>query len=280
MSKQLAKIIVIVFGLFVVSNLIAERSKSKLWEKIEDGLEFAEFESTIKSVVGDSRIRVLKINPKMYSFHLVNASNPSERQLMSVRQWSKKHGFLAAINASMYQADHFTSISLMRSAGHINNPRLSRHKAVLAFATKSNGKTSISLFDRECEEYKNIKKDYSSLVQSIRMISCNGRNVWKPQKDKFSTAAIAYDKAGNILFIHVRSPFTTHDLINELLKLPLDIKTCMYVEGGHQAQLYIKSTKREYVILGRYRSELSGKTKAKFGWPVPNVIGIRKIKSN
>jgi len=278
MFKQAVKVSLVLLSIIIVSLLMAENSTSKQWTQIDSGLEYAEFASPLKASIGDSKIRILKINPKLYSFHLVNASAPKEKQLMSVRQWSKKHDFQAAINASMYQADYFTSISLMRTSSHTNNPSLSRHKTVLAFSTLNNGKPSIALYDRECDKYKEFKDNYSSLVQSIRMISCKGRNVWKPQKDKFSTAAIANDKEGNILFIHVRSIYTTHDLINILLKLPLNIKTCMYVEGGHQAQMYIKTSKKEYVLMGRYRSEFSGHAKAKFGWPVPNVIGIRKIK--
>ena len=247
------------------------------WHNIDVGLDYAEFISPLKAPVGDSKIRVLKIDPKLYSFHLVNASSPGEGHLMSVREWSKKHNFIAAINASMYQADNFTSVSLMRSKNHTNNPTLTRHKAVLAFKAQQHTKLpGIYLYDRECEKFSDIKPLYTSFVQSIRMISCKGKNVWKPQPEKFSTAAIATDKAGNILFLHVRSPFATHDLINVLLKLPLNIKTCMYVEGGHQAQMYIRTPKREYILLGRYRSEFSGYARAHFGWPVPNIIGIRR----
>lgn len=277
MFKQAVKISLILISVGVVSPLLAKKTVPKPWVKLQTGLEYAEFDSVEKAPVGDSKIRILKVNPKIFSFHLVNASAPTEGHLMSVRQWSKKHGFLAAINASMYQADHFTSISLMRSKGHTNNPSLSKHKTLLAFTAKDKKLPDASLIDRECDNLSIIRKQYLSLVQSIRMISCKGRNVWKPQKEKFSTAAIASDKDGNILFIHVRSPYATHDLINALLKLPLRIKTCMYVEGGHQAQMYIKGPEREYVLLGRYSSDFSGHALAKFGWPVPNVIGIKKI---
>lgn len=260
------------------SSSVPARAKAIKWRQIQPGLDYYEFKVTPASTVGDSKIRVLRISPKYFTFHMVNASSPSEGGLMSVRQWAKKHSFTAAINASMYQSDHFTSVSLMKNGKHINNPHVSKHKTVFAFSTRSPKNSRAVIYDRECDNFGELKKKYHSYVQSIRMISCQGKNVWKKQPASFSTAAIANDKNGNILFIHVRAPFSTHNLINHLLGLPLDIRTAMYVEGGHQAQLYVKMPQREYVLLGRYRSHFSGQAKAKFGWPIPNVIGIRPRK--
>jgi exopolysaccharide biosynthesis protein len=262
---------------FAPSTGMSEDKKQTQWKQISKGLEYGVFKAPKKSYVGDSRIRVLRIDPKEYTFHLRNASSPKEGELMSVRQWAKKHNFVAAINASMYQKDRLTSISLMKSKSHTNNPSLSRHKTVLAFTPKKEDFTPAALIiDRECEKFKEKKSRYKSFVQSIRMVSCQGKNVWKPSKQSWSTAAIANDKNGNILFIHVRSPYSTHELINILLELPLNIRTAMYVEGGQQAQMYVKGDDREYILLGRYRSQFTGNSIANFGWPVPNVIGIKK----
>ncbi len=148
----------------------------------------------------------------------------------------------------------------------------------MAFDPRKNDVPGATIFDRECDDISRLKEKYLAYVQSIRMISCKGKNVWKLQKEKYSTAAIAVNKLGHILFIHVRSPYATNQLINNLLKLPLNIRTAMYVEGGPQAQLYVNSAEKEYIILGRFRSSNAGKAISYFGWPVPNVIGIRKRK--
>ena len=50
----------------------------------------------------------------------------------------------------------------------------------------------------------------------------------------------------------------------------------MYVEGGPQAQLFINGADKEFNLLGRYRLRLSQNIITKYGWPVPNVIGIKK----
>ena len=118
------------------------------------------------------------------------------------------------------------------------------------------------------------KKKYATLVQSIRMISCTGKNVWKQQQRRWSTAAIGIDARDNILFIHVRSWYSTHDLINILKKLPLNISRAMYTEGGPQAQLYIKVGKKEFEFAGSYETGSNQNNDRVISWPLPNVVGI------
>jgi len=277
-TRQRPFLVIAAIFLVAATFVSAKNVDGEKWTLISTGLYYGEFEALDKSPVGDSKIRILKIDPKLYSFHMANASAPGEGGLMSVRKWSKKQNYVAAINAGLYQADHKTSISLMKNNSHINNRSMNKQKTIFAFAPKKKGPPEATIFDRECDDIRSLKKEYLVYAQSIRMISCKGKNVWKLQKETYSTAAIATDKQGNILFIHVRSPYATHKLINSLLKLPLNIRTAMYVEGGPQAQMYVNSSEKEYILLGRYRSENAGKAISYFGWPIPNVIGIRKRK--
>ena len=85
---------------------------------------------------------------------------------------------------------------------------------------------------------------------------------------------MAVDKVGRVLFIHVGSPYSTHDLINILKKLPLNIDRAMYVEGGPQAQLYIKIGTHEYEFVGSHKIEMENNMTSLFSRPIPNVVGI------
>jgi hypothetical protein len=106
------------------------------------------------------------------------------------------------------------------------------------------------------------------------MISCKGKNVWQQQPKKWSTVAIAVDKADRVLFIHVGSPYSTHDLINILQKLPLDIARAMYTEGGSQAQLYIKTGAHEYEFVGHSEIDFNNNANSLFSRPIPNAVGV------
>jgi hypothetical protein len=172
----------------------------------------------------------------------------------------------------MYQADLRRSVSLMRTPGHVNNPRLSKDKAVLAFDRTTGDLPVAQIIDRECQDFDSLSRGYGTLVQSIRMVSCTGRNVWAQQPQTWSTAAIGFDRSGRVLFIHARAPRTTHDLIEILLGLPIDLKNAMYVEGGPEAQLVVRGGGQEHEFTGLLSGSSGGG--ASLAWPIPNVVGV------
>ena len=249
------------------------------WQKLADGLELGIFDSPQPAEIGDSKIRILRIDPARYELKLLNTSVSKKGRPLSARQWCRQNGLVAAINASMYQTDHKTCVSLMRTRSHVNNPRLSKDKTILAFDRLASNVPKVRIIDRQCEEFNSWKSKYGTLVQSIRMISCKGENVWSQQPRKWSTAAIGIDHDNRVLFIHVGSLYSTHDLINILKILPLDIARAMYAEGGPQAQLYINIGDHEHEFVGGYNKDLSENMNALFSRPIPNVIGI-SIRAN
>ena len=250
------------------------RENDSGWQELAPGLDLGIFSAPLPSEIGDSKIRVLRIDPQRYKFRLLSASAFENGRALSAKQWSQQNGLVAAINASMYQEDYKSSVSLMRSGAHINNPRLSKDMTILAFDSKSAEVPLVKIIDRECEDFKVWQKKYRTMVQSIRMISCTGKNVWTKQPQKWSTAAIGIDNRDRVLFIHVGSPYSTHDLIGFLKKMPLNISRAMYAEGGPQAQMYINTGDQEHEFVGSYEIELQGNMTKLISRPVPNVVGI------
>jgi len=260
---------------FPVRLLRTQKAPASPWETLEPGLELGVLQALHPSTSGDSKIRVLRIDPHRFELRLLNSSAPGQGKPLTARDWSHRNKLVAVINASMYDADNRTSMGMMLTQKHTNNPRLNRDKAILAFDPKSPGMAPVKLIDRECDDLDAWKGHYGTLVQSIRMISCKGENVWAASEDPWSIAAIGVDRRGRVLFIHSRSPYTPHDLIENLLSLPLDLAGAMYAEGGPEAQLYVRSGQREIELLGSHGTSLFGSDRA---WPVPNVIGVVRRK--
>jgi uncharacterized protein YigE (DUF2233 family) len=246
------------------------------WEQLEPGLEFASWAAPERAESGDSLVRVLRIDPHRFELRLLNSSASPDPMPLTGRAWAGRHGLVAAINASLYQTDLRTSVALMRTRDHVNNARLSRDNAVLAFDRLDGGVPPVQIIDRTCQDFDRLRGRYGTLVQGIRMMSCDGRNVWRQQPKKWSTAAIGVDRQGRVLFTHVRSPYSTHDLIDHLLALPLELKNAMYVEGGPQAQLYVRAGDREMEFVGSHGSRF-GSESARVALPVPNVIGVVRV---
>ena len=88
------------------------------------------------------------------------------------------------------------------------------------------------------------------------------------------------DRQGRVLFIHVRSPYTMHNLIDILLELPIGLRNAMYVEGGPEAQLYVRSGDFEAERVGSYETDFFENDLNDHAWPVPNVIGIVRLSTD
>lgn len=247
------------------------------WSDLVPGMELGTFGSS-RARGKDDRIHVLRLDPKRFRLRLLNASAPSEGRSLSARGWADRHHLAAVINSSMYQADLRSSVSLMRTTGYVNNPRLSKDKAILAFDPIEPGAPAVQIIDRDCQDFESVGRAYRTLVQSIRMVSCHGGNVWSQQSRASSTAAVGIDGQGRVLFIHARAPHTTHDLIATLLELPIDLKSAMYAEGGQEAQLFVRAGGREFDFLGAV-DDSGADAGPTLAWPIPNVIGVEAIEA-
>ncbi len=242
------------------------------WQPLEPGLEMVELDGP-PAEFGDRRITVVRVDPARFELKLLAASAPGQGETRTARAWAYRAGASAAINAAMYQEDYRTSVSLMRTGEHVNQRRLSKDKAVLVFDPIVSGVPPVRIVDRDCEPLEPAAARYATLVQSIRMVSCDRRNVWAPSDRRYSAAAIGTDRAGRVLFIHARTPWPIHDLVEALLAAPLDLVQAMYVEGGPEAQLFARGGGKELERIGTFEG---ADTNAR-AWPVPNVVAaIRK----
>ncbi|MCJ7774538.1 MAG: phosphodiester glycosidase family protein [Desulfobacterales bacterium] len=244
------------------------------WQQLDDGLELGRFNTVNPSDASDARIHILRIDPYLFQLHLFNASATENGNKQTARKWAEKFQLISAINASMYQKDHKTSVSFMRSENHINNSYISKDQTILAFNPKNVSDPVVKMVDRECDDFNIWSNRYGTLIQSIRMISCKKENVWTPQPEKWGIAAIGIDQKDRVMFIHTRSPYTAHDFINTLLSLPIQITQAMYVEGGPEAQLYIQTDTHKFEFIGGYEPDFKGNDRMAI--PIPNVIGIIK----
>jgi hypothetical protein len=244
------------------------------WQELEPGLELGVLPSPRLSCSGDSLVRVLRIDTERFGLRLMNASARADHAPLTAREWCREGGLLAAINASMYQQDGLTSVSHMLTENHVNNPHITGDKTILAFDRRTLDAPPVKIIDRQCEDYDVWKPKYATFIQSIRMISCRGRNVWAWQPRMWSTAAIGIDREGRVLFIHVRSPYVVHDLISVLQELPLDISRAMYAEGGPEAQFYVNNGVYEFEFVGSYESAFNENDDNVWAWRVPNVVGV------
>jgi uncharacterized protein YigE (DUF2233 family) len=263
----------ILWTLLISSNGISQNNP---WKKVDEGLFWAEFYSSSRSSATDSKIIIVKSDPKFYSYKLLCASDLG-RMRLTAKDWCLKHNLISAINAGMYQEDGLRSVGYMKNFSHVNNPRLNNtFKAVLAFNRTDVSVPEIQIIDLKCQAFEELKPKYQTFVQSIRMISCQQDNVWTKQDRMSSLAVLGTDKNGDVLFIFSDASYSGYDFINVLLSLPISIYNAMYLEGGSDASFYFSLNGMELDKVGMNGSGLNGDLVRSVTRAIPNVIGITK----
>ena len=263
----------IVFTLLLVIDTARVEGETSPWREVDDGLLIGEFEAQRNCSSSDTKILVLKIDPQKYAFKLLSASEHDGTK-MTLKQWVEKYGLMAAFNAGMYQEDGITSVGFMKNFKHVNNGRLNKNKAILAFNPVDPSVPEIQIIDRECQDFETLKGKYRTFVQSIRMVSCEQQNVWSPQPTAWSTLAIAMDESLKVLVIFSEHPYCVHDLIEALLSLPISIYNAMYLEGGPQASLYLSTKNVTIEKYGVLEGSPDSHNPLRVSWPIPNILGI------
>lgn len=274
--RKLIWVSCIILGLFSSLN----QSNEPVWTELEKGLYYASVLLSTKSEIGDSKVDILKINPKYFDFQLVCANEKkSSSKIASV--WGSESELLALVNAGMFklEGDLKTCTGYMQNYKYINNPSLNpSYKTIMAFNAKDTTVPSAQIIDMSCENWKSLKSKYNSFSQGIRMINCEGENTWQQDQKKWSMVLLGEDKNQNILFIFVRSPYRVHDFINHLKNLNIGINRLMYLEGGPEASFYVNHPKMKVQKMGSYETGFNENDNNKEYWQIPNVIGIKRKK--
>lgn len=244
------------------------------WEPLAPGVHWAELDAHLKSPVGDSRVTVVRVDVSIMPVKLLSAAAQGYSTPPTAEGWAKLHGLLAVTNAGMFHPDG-SPVGMARTEGKaLNSTRRKDYRTWLVLHPKDKGLPQVQLLDPACDDVDALLPRYATVLQSIRMVDCKGRNTWKPQPRMWSTAALGIDTQGRLLFLHARSPYRTHDFVNVVQRLPLGLTRMMYLEGGPESSLHIASPVRTVRRVGSYETgfnENDGNTRY---WALPNVLGV------
>ncbi len=274
------------FKIFIVSALcflftfnLSAQSVPLKWLKFDDGIYYSVINGPRQSKIADSKISVIKINPSLYNFDLIIASQ-TDSMFKTLPEWCAENNLLFAVNAGMYSlANRFSATGFMRNYSYTNNSVFKGgFNALLAFNAAKAGIPSVRIIDLENEKFEDFENDYHSFIQSIRLIDNNGKAVhWSPKnKLKCSMTFLAIDKDNNVLVFFTRSPYSPNEMIDFMLHKPLQVKTAMYLEGGPEASFYINTQDTAFGKFGSYVSQTYPTDKNDKFKKMPNVIGVRK----
>jgi len=275
-SSRQGTLFVAVLSLGLSSLLLARPASDG--KSLAPGMDLKYVTAKHPSSVGDSRIVILRMDPSLWQLEAVGITQTGESAGHTARSWSQSRNFSAAINAGMFATDYKTHLGYMGSASHINNSHSNAYQSVAAFEPRdSQSRPFFRIFDLDDPgiHFQDILKNYTSVLQNLRLVKRSGVNQWSPQERKWSEAALGEDDGGRILFIYSRSPFSMHDLNDELLAAGIGLVAAQHLEGGPEAQLYVHVGTVEMELCGSYETSFKENDTNSVAWPVPNILGVR-----
>jgi hypothetical protein len=193
------KIVHSLAGLLFVAALAIGSSAlaDSTWIKVDEGLYRAEFIGAPASTVGDSRIEIIRIDPKLYEVKVMMVSETKGPNL-TAKEWCQQYGLLAATNAGMFQTDGTTHVGYLKHDNHVNcGKSTSSYLSAAAFNPIDSTLPLFRIFDLDETPLEYVKANYQTVIQNLRLIKRPGHNTWSQQEKMWSEAALGEDKRVN-----------------------------------------------------------------------------------
>lgn len=276
--EHIKKMYILTFLLSFVIAIIPEFVVVQVWKQLAPGMDLQNLNIKKYGSSGDLHITIVRIDPDLWELVFMGISQSGEKSGKTAHDWCKSYKLTAAINAGMYADNYKTHVGYLRSKDHVNNSHINNYQSVMAYNPKNNKKVPpFRIFDLDESgiSMQSILSDYKSAIQNLRLIKKPGVNVWKQQNGEWCEAALGEDREGRILFVYSRSPLSMHDLNQKLLASGIGIVAAQHLEGGFEAQFYLKQGDVEIDLFDMYDGKsIEGNGNAE-PWPIPNIIGIR-----
>lgn len=244
------------------------------WKDLGRGLEVGRFALDGSGFAG-AQVHVLRVDPRLWELTLHGLPR-GESEGYSAREWARREGLAAAINAGMYQEDYRTHSGYLAADGAVLSRGVNPYLSAAAFAPIDPADPPFRIVDLDEEPLEAVLARYRRVVQNLRMVKRPGENRWAPQARRWSEAALGEDREGRALFIFCAAPLALDRLIAALLELPIGLVAAQHLEGGSQAQLFVAAGGERIELVGGHEGVFPSAEQGLAARPIPNVIGVRQ----
>lgn len=210
------------------------------------------------------------VRAELATYRLRALSEPSG---LSATEWRDREGLVAVTNAGMFH-DGGAPVGLVVADGVARGSDNSKFGGFLAWDPVSPDDPPVAIAGKTCPgfELATLRKRYRSLVQSYRLLDCDGGAIaWQDPK-QYSAAGIGVDRAGRVVFLHARAAVTMAELSTALASH--DLAGAIFLEGGPEASLVVRGPAGELARVGSYETGFVENDDNREFWALPNIIGM------
>ncbi len=249
--------------LLIACLLAGSANAAVSWRTIQTGVEYATIDT----------LHIVRVDPARAKVDVALSSELAVPP-RTAAEWCRTAKLAVAINAGMFQTDHRSNVGYLRHGKHLNHRRWNSYRSALAIHPSDVTLPPALWVDLDRSKPMEMLAKYDIVVQNLRLIADNRRNVWAKSEKQWSEAALAIDSRGRLLFLFTRAPYAMHRFNELLLSLPLDVTQAMHLEGGPEASLSIHVPGIDLDLAGSYETGFLQDDSNQVQWPIPNVIGV------
>ncbi len=194
-------------------------------------------------------------------------SDPAGR---TADRWRADEKLRAVINAGMFHQGG-VPVGLLIDRGRVSGDDNPKFGGFIAWDPVDAKDPPMIATARQCAGFAlpALRAKYRSLIQSYRLLDCDGSALaWQDPK-QYSAAALGVDRAGRIVLLHARGAVTMAELSRSLATH--DLVGALFLEGGPEATLVAGTLSR----VGSYETGFVENDDNHVQWALPNVLGIR-----
>lgn len=221
---------------------------------------------------GPACVDVVRADPATFALRIFSQAtdDPTPRSAIA---WRDAFHLSAVINAGMFH-ESGAPVGLIISDGTVRSAENSKMSGFLAWDPVSASDPPVVLAGRDCTGFDldALKARYHSVVQSYRMLGCDGQALpWKDPKH-YSAAAIGLDRAGRLVLMHARAAVTMAELSAALAQH--DLAGALFLEGGPEASLVVRGPDGELARVGSFETGFVENDNNTQFWTLPNVLAL------
>jgi Phosphodiester glycosidase len=193
-------------------------------------------------------------------------------------RWVDDFDLTAVVNLGMFADDGAPVALAVDGAGALEPRDRRKFGGFLAWDPADPVDPPVALAGRGCPGFAlgALRRRYRAVVQGYRLLGCAGGAIaWKDPK-RYSAAAVGVDRAGRLVLVHVRAPFTMRELSAALADPALGLAGAIFVEGGPEASLVVRGPGGRLDRMGSFETGFVETDDNRRFWDLPNVLAVSR----
>ena len=249
-----------VFLIYFLSYLHAEPIGVR-WKELLPGLFFDRIHDPKHCRRGSRYTAALLIDPSRYRFEAFHFAQSREKSLLDAGQWRDHLGALAVFNAGQYYENLKHMGLLVKDGTNYGTPFIRKWKGLFVQARHPEGPSAAQVVDLQFLKADLSGRSYSFAVQSYMLLDHQGAVRIRESERIANRTAVVSLKDGRIVVLCTEGGYTLYSFTGFIADLGLNLHNAMGLDGGHQAQLVVRTSGFLYETYGSWSS----------GAPVKNV---------